>query len=286
MRPLFCYKFFITFFTIFLPACCGPGLGGGTIDYWSEDVHKLHVTTDPTECSLVLANVISGKGATIETSVSPNDIYYTWHEKYGAFLTVSKEGYEQLTVKLNKNVDSLHVTLNKRTSKRKLVNVPSGTIKASMPNFGLVPGMAEGIDALPGLSVTKDQEPMHLSQAKEIDKKTSPKKHFSPKPELIQPPKPPVLQPSTLKKKRKTQKKITNKRPDQRMDGETKKTTGTVVVESFPSGAVLFIDGKQKGVTTQKLNLKTGKHKLTLRMNGYYHLDREITIKKDQTSRF
>lgn len=56
-----------------------------------------------------------------------------------------------------------------------------------------------------------------------------------------------------------------------------------IVVDSNPSGAILFVDGSKEGFTPKNLDLKPGKHKLKLVLNQYHSLGRDFMVGRDQT---
>jgi len=61
---------------------------------------------------------------------------------------------------------------------------------------------------------------------------------------------------------------------------------GLVFVSSQPSGARLFIDNKQIDTTNAKLNLQSGKYKLTLKRDGYRDWSRNIIVDGGDVSHY
>ena len=56
-------------------------------------------------------------------------------------------------------------------------------------------------------------------------------------------------------------------------------TTGTMIIESIPSGASLYIDGTLKGTTPFTIHtITTGDHAVTLKMSGYADFPSTVTI--------
>jgi iron(II)-dependent oxidoreductase len=237
----------------------------GSLDIWSENVEKIYVTTEPPGASLVIVSMASGNGSTTVSSISPDEVYYTRHFNLATYLTISKEGYEATLINLDKDYGKLHIALQKEGSRpfvlAPLKPEPLGVqkvIKTKMPDFGAVPGMSQGIGALPGL-----------------DGQTR-----TPKPKGIPPPvavRKELFDSPPLEKR-------------QRVKGvrisQTKKTTQTVTVKSTPSGAVLFINGMRKGITPKTLNLEPGKYELRLALSGYEALNHKFLIAGNQNNQF
>ena len=66
---------------------------------------------------------------------------------------------------------------------------------------------------------------------------------------------------------------------------ESKPVTGSLSVNSNPSGATVLIDGKERGTTPVELsNLPLGKHQLKVQKQGYEDLTQTVTVKEGQTS--
>ena len=60
---------------------------------------------------------------------------------------------------------------------------------------------------------------------------------------------------------------------------------GTLMVQSHPSGAAIFLDNLFKGVTPLNLpSVPPGEHTLTLRINGYDDAVRQVTITGGNTT--
>lgn len=411
----FCKKRYSIILSVLLAAflsACAINKEDGSLDIWSSGVEKVYVTTDPPGASLVITSMATRGGSTVASSISPNAVYYTPHFSLGTYLTISKEGYEKTTIKLEKNYGQLHIVLQKKDPlARTKITAPEQQIsgmKTKRPNFSSAPGIAEGISMLPGLSgkvnirsraASRSKKPVttipeeHLDQSAFSTKKERKRKKdslskdkritskqliiekspHSPKPTPVitksqekreiaflekksrasaskttKPEKTSSLVshdqstgkkinsqskaisiPKSQRKKKKsnkvkkksrvsaskmikkekssplvshdqsTGKKINSqskaisvpkkpqkKKKKDKVKKKVRKITETVVVKSFPSGAVLFIDGKRKGLTPKKLDLKQGKRSLKLAMSGYRTLERKITVKRGQKSYF
>ena len=73
--------------------------------------------------------------------------------------------------------------------------------------------------------------------------------------------------------------------PEPVKTAETKPATGSLSVNSNPSGATVLIDGKERGTTPVEVsNLTLGKHQLKVQMQGYEDLTQTVTVKEGQTS--
>ena len=59
-----------------------------------------------------------------------------------------------------------------------------------------------------------------------------------------------------------------------------------VTINSTPSGAQIFIDGMQRGLTSKALNLFPGTYNLRLILSGYVPFERTIEVKENQANRF
>jgi iron(II)-dependent oxidoreductase len=238
----------------------------GSLDIWSKNVEKIYVTTDPPGASLVIVSMAAGKGSTTVSSISPNEVYYTRYFNMATYLTISKEGYEKTLVNLDKDYGKLHIALEKKGSKPFVLAPtqpePPGiqkVIKTKMPDFGAVPGMAQGVEALFSLEgKTRTPTPKSI------------KKHPPPiKKELFDY--------SPLEKGQSVEEMQTLQR---------KKIAQTVTVKSTPNGAVLFINDKRKGITPRTLDLEPGKYKLRLALSGYQTLKQKFLVAKNQNNQF
>ena len=73
--------------------------------------------------------------------------------------------------------------------------------------------------------------------------------------------------------------------PEPVKPAESKPVTGSLSVNSNPSGATVLIDGKERGTTPVELsNLSLGKHQLKVQKQGYEDLTQTVTVKEGQTS--
>ena len=61
--------------------------------------------------------------------------------------------------------------------------------------------------------------------------------------------------------------------------GPTRDTTGQILIYSSPSGANIYLDNAYKGITPLTLpNIPEGSHTVTLRMNGYQDLVKQVNV--------
>ena len=73
--------------------------------------------------------------------------------------------------------------------------------------------------------------------------------------------------------------------PEPVKPAESKPATGSLSVNSNPSGATVLIDGKERGTTPVEVsNLSLGKHQLKVQMQGYEDLTQNVTVKEGVTS--
>jgi len=64
-------------------------------------------------------------------------------------------------------------------------------------------------------------------------------------------------------------------------------TTGSLSVTTTPAGAMIYIDGVQRGVSPATVpGLAPGSHTLLLKMNGYNDLPATVTITAGQTAEY
>jgi formylglycine-generating enzyme required for sulfatase activity len=309
MQRQFLNIFLFAFSAQFLFSC-GLSLEQGTVDYWSENVEKTHITTDPPGASLIITSVESGKGATISTSTSPNDIYYTARSGFGTHLTVFKDGYEKTTVKLGRNQKDLHIILRKKKTgeieKEPISGGSSVPFKSGRPDFTHIPGISTELTKQLRQDIQSKPFPAHpgSSQQDVSESVSKEKKNLSitqtGPPSKLEPAKVPTQERLPQKSSVTIQEKGAKQRKEKTVSKTTKeivavkrkitrpkkKTAGSVIIESYPNGAVLYVDNKRRGLTTKKLNLKPGKHRLRLVLSGYQEQSRDFIIAKNQTSRF
>jgi len=79
--------------------------------------------------------------------------------------------------------------------------------------------------------------------------------------------------------------KPTVAKPEPPERADTTPTAGSLSVKSNPSGAVVLIDGKERGTTPLEVdNLPLGRHQLKVQKTGYDDLMQTVTVKEGQTS--
>ena len=59
------------------------------------------------------------------------------------------------------------------------------------------------------------------------------------------------------------------------------KPTGLLVVNSFPKGAQVFINGKLTTATNQTINLPPGEYRVTIKKPGFSSWEKNITLEKE-----
>src|SRR5690606_8081053 len=67
------------------------------------------------------------------------------------------------------------------------------------------------------------------------------------------------------------------------LDLELQRLTGTLVVQSQPEGAELFLNGRSRGSANQTLTLPTDTHRVEIRMPGHAGYEGEIELREGIT---